>query len=106
MEYQKIINLLDNITNQPSRFKTKNWFGLNDRSRGTYDKDNQIRFKTSMLRSPLCDCSDSDTLVKLTATVKDTSSAGQAANNVDKKTMFKNCTSFINWIHTQKYTAI
>ena len=25
MEYQEIINLLDNTTNQPSKFSTKNW---------------------------------------------------------------------------------
>ena len=25
MEYQKIINLLDNTTNQPTTFWTKNW---------------------------------------------------------------------------------
>ena len=25
MEYQNIINLLDNTPNQPSKFKTKNW---------------------------------------------------------------------------------
>ena len=76
MEYQKVIHLLSNITNQSSRFKTKNWFEINDGSRGTYDEDNQVRFKTLMLRSRLCDCSDSDTFVKLTATVKDTSTAG------------------------------
>ena len=30
MGYQKIINLLDNTNNQPSKFKTKNWVDLND----------------------------------------------------------------------------
>ena len=55
MEYQEIINLLDNKPNQLSKFKTKNWFEINDESRGTYNKDNQIRFNTSMLRSSLCD---------------------------------------------------
>ena len=47
MEYQKIINLLDNTPNQPSNFKTKSWWKINDESRGTYNNDNQIRFKTS-----------------------------------------------------------
>ena len=42
MEYQKIINLLDNTPNQPSKFKTKNWAKINDKTRGTYNKDNQI----------------------------------------------------------------
>ena len=38
-----MINLLDNTPNQPSKFKTKNWVEINDESRGTYDKDDQIR---------------------------------------------------------------
>ena len=43
MEYQKIINLLDNIPNQPSKFRTKNWIEINDESRETYNtKSNQI----------------------------------------------------------------
>ena len=49
MEYQKITNLLGDTTNQQSKFKTKNWVQINDESQGAYNKDNQIRFKTSML---------------------------------------------------------
>ena len=33
-EYQKIINFLDDITNQPSKFRTRNWVEINDESRG------------------------------------------------------------------------
>ena len=40
MEYQKIINLLDNRSNQPIKFRTRNWVEINDESRRTYDKDN------------------------------------------------------------------
>ena len=58
MEFQKIINLLDNTPNQPSEFKTKNWVEINDESRGTYNKNNQIRFKISILKSSSCDYSD------------------------------------------------
>ena len=47
MEYQKIINLLDNTKNEPSKFKAKNWVDINDESRETYNEDNQTRFKTS-----------------------------------------------------------
>ena len=54
MEYQKIINLLDNTSNQPSRFRTKNWIEINDESRGTYNTNSQIRFKTTILMSS-CD---------------------------------------------------
>ena len=57
MEYQKI-NLLDNTPNQLSKFRTKNWVKINDESRGTYDSGTQIIFKSSMLKSSLCDYSD------------------------------------------------
>ena len=32
MEYQKIINLLDNTTNQLSKFRTRNWVEINEES--------------------------------------------------------------------------
>ena len=49
MEYQKIINLLDETTNQPSKFITRNWVEINDQSEGRRDNSN-IRFKTSIIR--------------------------------------------------------
>ena len=52
MEHQKIINLLDNTPNQPSKFRTKNWVE-NNYSRGTYNTNSQIKFKTSMFMSSL-----------------------------------------------------
>ena len=55
MEYQKIINLLENTPNQPSKFRTKNWVEINGESCGTYNANSQIKFKTSNLRSSLCD---------------------------------------------------
>ena len=44
MEYQKIANLLDNVSNQPSKFRTQNWVEINDESRGTYPVNRQIDF--------------------------------------------------------------
>ena len=35
MEYQKIANLIDDSSNQPSKFQTKNCVEINDESRGT-----------------------------------------------------------------------
>ena len=58
MEYQKLANLLDDASNKTSKFKTKNWVEINDESRGTYDVGSQIKFKTTMLKSSLCDYSD------------------------------------------------
>ena len=43
MEYQKIINLLDNTPNQPTECKTKNWVEINNDSRGTYNTNSQIK---------------------------------------------------------------
>ena len=64
MEYQKIINLLDNTPNQLSKFRTKNWIEINDQSRGVYNTNSDIRFKTTMLKSSICDYSDAYILVK------------------------------------------
>ena len=57
MEYPKIANLLNNESSQPSKFRTRNWVEINDESRGTYTGDS-VKFKTTMLRSNLCDYSD------------------------------------------------
>ena len=64
MEYQKIANLLDSSPNKPSKFRTRNWVEINDDIRGAYSPNKQIRFKTTMLRSSLCDYSDAYILVK------------------------------------------
>ena len=50
MEYQRITNLLGNASNQPSKFRTKNWVEINDESRGVYNF-NTFEFKTTMLKS-------------------------------------------------------
>ena len=51
MEYQKIANLIHGASDQPSKFRTKNWVEINDESRGTYNVNSKIKFKTTMLRS-------------------------------------------------------
>ena len=45
MEYQKIINSLDNLLNQPTKSRTKNSVEINDDSRWTYNTNSQIKFK-------------------------------------------------------------
>ena len=64
MEYQKIANLIDDASNQPSKFRIRNWVEINYESRGTYNVNSQIKFKTTMLKSSLCDYSDAYILVK------------------------------------------
>ena len=99
MEYQKIANLIDdNTLNQPSKFRTRNWIEINDESRGAYNVNSQIKFKTTMLKSSLCDYSDAYILVKGTINVNNTAAQGAAANNTNKKVIFKNCAPFTNCI--------
>ena len=64
MKCQKIIDWLDNTSNQQSKFKTKNWLEINDQSRGVCNTNSDIRFKTTMLKSSLCDYSDAYILMK------------------------------------------
>ena len=39
MEYQKIANLLSDETNQPYKFRKRNWVEINDDARGTYSSN-------------------------------------------------------------------
>ena len=71
MEYQKNNDLLDNASNQPSKFRTKNWVEINDESRWGYNVNSQVKFKTTIIKSNLCDYSDAYILVKGTTTVDD-----------------------------------
>ena len=94
MEYQKIANLLDNeialsVSNKPSKFRTRNWVEINDDIRGAYSPNKQIRFKTAMLKSSLCDYGDAYILVKENISVNNTAAAGAAANNAAKKKYLK-----------------
>ena len=51
-----------------------------------------------MLRSSLCDYSDTYILVKGNISVNNTAAPGAAANNTNKKVIFKNCAPFTNYI--------
>ena len=100
MEYQKLPNLLDDTLNQPSKFKTKNWAGINDESRGTYNVNIQIKFKTTMLKSSLCDYSDAYILLKgkITITGAGDDTGARQADEIDKGVAFKNWAPFTNCI--------
>ena len=100
MEYQKIANLIDNSSNQPSKFRTKNWIEINDESRGTYNINSQIKFKTTMLKSSLCDYSDAYILFKGKIKIRGAGddAAARQADERDKGVAFKNCAPFINCI--------
>ena len=90
MEYQKIANLLNDESNKPSKFRTRIWVEIRDNVRVEYSSDKQVRLKTTMLRSSLRDCSDTYILVKGNITVNNTAVTAAAANNTNKKVIFKN----------------
>ena len=70
MEFQKIINFLNTNSDEDfPRFVTKKWIGVYDQSGGNYNVNKEIRIKTSMLRSDLCDFSDAYIVVKGNITV-------------------------------------
>ena len=117
MEFQKITNVLDTTSDDKDlpRFVTKKWIKVYDQSEGNYNVNKEIRIKTSMLRSDLCDFSDAYIVVKGNITVtKKTFTADdiEAPNNTaananatntandnafgEKKLVFKNNAPFIN----------
>ena len=97
--------MLDNTPNPPSKFRTENWVQINDNSHGTYSFNSPIRFKTSKLRSSLCDYSDAYILVKGSITVPDTSAANAVANSA-KKVILKNCSPFTKCVSEINNTEI
>ena len=112
MELQKIVNLLDNAWNQPSKFKTKNWVEIRNESKELYSAGSDIRFKATMLRSNLCDYADAYILVKGTITITGNAGAPEgrtgaqllAARNADERdkgVIFKNCAPFTKCISTE-----
>ena len=98
MEYQKIANLLDSASNQPSKFRTRNWVEINDESRRTYTSNN-IKFKTTMLMSSLCDYADTHILAKgtITITVAGNDDASKRLDERNKGKIFKNCAPFTKY---------
>ena len=102
MEYQKILNFLDNTPNQQSKFRTKNRVEVNDELRGMYYANSKIKFKTSVLS--LCDYSDAYILVNATITVPNT--AATANKNNRKNIIIKNCAQFTNRISEINNTQI
>ena len=107
MEYQKIENLLDNKSNQSSKFRTRNWVEINDDSRGTYI-DADIKFKNTMLSSNLCDYADAQIIVK--EAIKMTGAGDDATERQiderNKGVIFKNCAPFTKCISRINNTDI
>ena len=106
MEYQKIANLLDNASNQTSKLRTKSWVEINDESRRNYPANKQIKFKTSMLRSSVCEYSDAYILVKGNISVINNAAVDADANNTNQKVIFTNCAPFTDCISKINNTEV
>ena len=116
MEFQKITNFLDITSDKKDLWKivTKKWSEVYDQSEGNYNPNKEIRIKTSILRSDLCDFNDAYIVVKENITVNkktftandfqtlnNTATATNNANNNafgEKKLFFRNNAPFINCI--------
>ena len=86
METQKIINLLNDSSNEESKFATKKWYVIDSQTtKGKYKQGDVIKFETETIKSSHCDYSDAFILVTENIT-------GNAGNNTD--VAFKNCAPF------------
>ena len=96
MEYHKITIFYDNASNQPSKFRTKNWVEINHESRGGYTTGSEIKFKTAILKSSLCDYDDTYILVKGTIKIAGAGddTAARKADERNRGIIFKNCAPF------------
>ena len=81
---------------------------INDESRGIYNVNSQIKFKTTSLRSSLCDYSDAYILFKgkITITGEGADAAARQADEIDKGVAFKDCAPFTNCISEINNTQI
>ena len=95
MEFRKIENFLDATSDDKDlpRFVTKKWIEVYDQSGGNYNVNKEIRIKTSMLRSDLCNFSDAYIVVKGTISVTNPDNEKRI-----KSVAFKNNAPFINCI--------
>ena len=96
IEFQKIVNFLDTTSDDKDlpRFVTKKLIEFYDQSEGSYNVNKEIRIKTSMLRSDLCDFNDAYIVVKGDITLE----VDNDANKTNKNLAFKNNAPFINSI--------
>ena len=86
METQRIINLLNDSSDEESKFATKKWYVIDSQiTKGKYKQDDTITYETETIKSSLCDYSDAFVSVTGNITVS-------AANDIN--IVFKNCAPF------------
>ena len=108
METQKIINLLNDSSNEESKFATKKWYVIDSQTtKGKYKQGDTIKFETETIKSSLCDYSDAFILVTGNITVAADDNTDVAFKN---HAPFSRCTTKINDIFVDEanhiYTAI
>ena len=98
MEYQKLAIFLNNTLDEPSKFRTKNWVEINDESKKLYNTGSDIKFKTTLLRSNLCDYAGVYIFVQGTITITGVGNNADArqADERNKDVIFKNCVHLLN----------
>ena len=81
---------------------------INGDSRGTCNTNSQIKFKTSMLRTSLCDNSDGYILVSGTIIItgEGNDDAARRLDERNKGVIFKNCSPFTDYIGEINNTQI
>ena len=92
MEYQKKTNLLGNLPDKVPKFITEKWVAAHEQSGNANDRykpSKQLRFKTSMLQSDLCDCSDAYIVVKGNITAEGTEDRDKYNRNLVLKNIEK-----------------
>ena len=94
MEFQNIAHFHDTSCDDQDlpRFVTKKWIEVYDQSEKNYSPNKEIRIKTSMLRSDLCNFSDAYMVVEGDITFE----GDNDANKKNKDLAFKNNAPFIN----------
>ena len=99
--------MLESKSDSISKVRTRNWVEINDESRGNYANSN-VRFKATMLRSNICDYTDSYILVKgiITITGAGANAGETQADERDMGVTFKNCAPFIECISRINNTDI
>ena len=94
METQKIVNLLRDADNESSKFPTRRWYVIKDQNNTDYGEEREsgatVKFETKVIKSNLCDYSD--TYILVTANIKAT------GGNANTRVAFKNCAPFTKCI--------
>ena len=93
MEFQEIANFLDTISDDKdlSGVVSKNWVEVYDQSEKNYNPNKEIRIKTSMLTSDLCNLRYAYILVEGEITLEGDNDANKSNRNL----AFKNNAPFI-----------